>query len=146
MDIRIKPGPALEAMVRDFMILHGVSATMAVRLMLGDPSALRRDGDLASSRDADEIIRSATPVELSVFDRIPPTFGRPGYVATVVRYMIVALNVGDAILIKSFTDRVGRQVPASSVSVHINKTYKNGTFSILTKGLPKGQYIIRRNA
>ena len=146
MDIRIKPNAALAARIKDFMHEHRVSAPIAVRAMLGDPTALKRPDAVAPPPEVEAIICAATPVDLSVFDNIPPSFGRLGYVATVVRYMIVVMNVGDAILVKSFTDKIGKQVPMSSVAVHINKTYKNGTFSILKKGLPDGQYIIRRNA
>lgn len=145
MEIKFRATGDLEDRIREFMASNGLSAARAVRAMLGDETAM--PGHRGASVESDHL-SAAVPVSLSVWDNVPriKEIGRPGYVMSVIKNLIFEMNVGDCFLVESFLDKSGRQVSMSTVSVCLNKSYKSGTFSVITRGVPDGKYIIRRNA
>ena len=146
MDVRFKPNPTLEAKIRDYMNKHGISAPRAVRAMLGDMTALHGHPKEKAQDDVG-LLESAVPVTLDVWDDLPEGRGknRPGYVMNVVKNFIFEMEVGDCILVKPFYDRKGNRVRAATMGACLCQIYKSGTFSVITRGLSNGEYIIRRN-
>jgi hypothetical protein len=126
---------------------HGVSAPRAVRAMLGDLTALH-GGHEKKTQDDNQLLESAVPVSFDVWDDLPEGRGtnRPGYVMNVVKNFIFEMEVGDCILVKPFYDRKGNRVRAATMAACLCQIYKPGTFSVITRGLQNGEYIIRRNA
>ena len=149
MDVRFKPNATLEAKIRDCMNEHGISAPRAVRVMLGDLTAMYGNTPSQTRIEDDApLLDAAVPVMLDVWDDLPEGRGknRPGYVMNVVKNFIFEMEVGDCILVKPFYDRNGNRVRAATMGACLCQIYKAGTFSVITRGMQNGEYIIRRNA
>ena len=146
MDIRFKPNKVLEAKIKDFMTVNGLSAPRAVRAMLGDMTALY--GHETAEQGRSSLLDTATPVRLSVFDELPKDrrgIGKHGYIMTVVKNFVFEMQQGESILVQHFEGRNGEHVKHATVAACINQTYRKGAFSVITRGVPNGQYIVRRN-
>lgn len=136
-DTRVKIYGELEDALRASMAESGVTAPICIA------GILCKHFGIAEVHQPKQ--NASFEVDMSVFDDIPDHHGRRGYAATAIRYLISEIEVGQSVLVKCIRDKMGKSVSPDRASMLINKNSENGTFSVITRGVPNGQYIIRRN-